>query len=88
MNRYDPRTPRTLFGVAAVAISVGTLALAVVMPATGVQKTAPGDVETRVAIERCLADGGTITSMDVVAERHLHRAPIAQTRVDSRHGAV
>jgi hypothetical protein len=88
MNRYDPRTPRTLMGVVATVISAATLALAVVMPATGEQKTAPGDVESRVASERCLADGGTITSMDVVAARHAKSGPLAQARAFLSGGAV
>lgn len=34
MNRYEPSTPRTAFGVVACAMTVVTFALAVVGPAT------------------------------------------------------
>ena len=33
MNRYQPKTPRAAFGVAAVAMTALTLALAIVAPA-------------------------------------------------------
>jgi hypothetical protein len=34
MNRYESTTPRTAFGIAAIAMSVVTLGLAVVLPAS------------------------------------------------------
>ena len=79
MNRYDPRTPRAWFAVAAAAITTATLALAVVMPAT--QRIEPTyDVATRVASERRLDQGGTITAIDVVGARRAHATPIAQSQ--------
>jgi len=80
MNRYDPRTPRAWFGLAAAAICTATLALAVVMPATQRVEPTYEDVATRVASERCLDRGGTITAIDVVGERGAHATPIAQSR--------
>ena len=80
MNRYDPRTPRAWFGLAAAAISIATLALAVVMPATQRVEPTYEDVATRVASERCLDQYGTVTAIDVVGERRAHATPIAQSR--------
>ena len=77
MNRYDPRTPRTLAGLAAVAITAATIALAVVMPAFAVPDGAIDDLATRVATEQ--KRDQTVTSIDVVAERRPHGAPVAQT---------
>jgi hypothetical protein len=76
MNRYDPRTPRTLFGFAAVALSAATLALAVIAPVTAAPGTADVDMLTRVESESCVpADRSIITAIDVVAERHAPVAP-------------
>jgi len=81
MNRYDPRQPRALFAIAAVALMATTLALSVLAPA-GVDKVAPqDDLATRVASERCVSSDDTIvTGIDVVAVRAHHRSPIAQAR--------
>jgi hypothetical protein len=83
MNRYDPRTPRTLAGLAAAAITTATFAIAVVMPATSLPRTGTDDIATRVTTEQCVAAAdNTITAMYVVAVRHphVHAMPIAQSR--------
>jgi hypothetical protein len=80
MNRYEPRPPRALFGLAAAAITVATLAIAVVLPAAHTPQPTDEDVATRVASERCLEQDGTITAIDVVGARRAHAAPIAQSR--------
>ena len=80
MNRYDPRPPRALFGLAAAAITAVTLALAVVMPAGQAPQAAYDDVATRVANERCVDQGGAVTAIDVVGERHAHATPVAQAQ--------
>ena len=50
MNRYEPSTPRTAFGVVACAMTVVTFALAVVGPATMVaQCDTPAVVAQRIA---------------------------------------
>lgn len=81
MNRYDPRTPRTLFGFAAIALTAATLAISVSLPARIENAPAADDLPTQVASERCLPDGDTvITAIDVVAVRTPHAASIAQSR--------
>jgi len=90
MNRYDPRTPRALFGFAAVALTLATLAISILVPA-GLEHDAatPGDVATRVESERSIAAGDAIvTTIDVVAVRHapiVPVQPVAQSR-DARAG--
>jgi hypothetical protein len=85
MNRYDPRTPRTLAGLAAAAITTATLAIAVVLPATSLPLAGPDDIATHVASEQCVAAvDNTITAMSVVAERHAPATPIAQSRSAAR----
>jgi hypothetical protein len=80
MKRYDPRTPRAWFALAAAAITTATLAVAVVMPATQRIEPTYDDVATRVASERRLDQGGTITAIDVVGARRAHATPIAQSQ--------
>jgi len=81
MNRYDPRQPRALIAIAAVALTATTLALSVLAPA-GVESLSPqDDLATRVASERCVPSDDTIvTGIDVVAVRTHHRSPVAQAR--------
>ncbi|HLX29914.1 MAG TPA: hypothetical protein VKV24_15645 [Casimicrobiaceae bacterium] len=82
MNAYEPRTPRTLLGFAAIAMTAGTLALSVLWPAESPQATAQQDLATRIESERCVPDSGTLVSgIDVVAVRSTHVAPIAQWHV-------
>jgi len=84
MNRYDPRTPRTAFGFAAVALTAATLALSVLAPATVAPATADADLLTRVESERCVpAEDNVITAIDVVAVRTPRPAAIAQSRAAS-----
>jgi hypothetical protein len=80
MNRYDPRPPRALFGLAAAAITAATLAIAVVIPATQTPQPTYEDVATRVANERSVEQNGTITAIDVVGARRAQATPIAQSR--------
>jgi hypothetical protein len=85
MNRYDPRTPRTLAGIAAAAITTATLAIAVALPAASRTAAAPEDIATRVTSEQCVAAAdNTITAMNVVAERRPHATPLAQSRSAAR----
>lgn len=88
MKRYDPRTPRPLFALAAVTMTAATLAIAVFAPA-GIERPATqDDLATRVASERCVpSDNTAVTGMDVVAVRTSHRAPLAQLR-DAMRGIV
>ena len=62
MNRYDPRTPRTLFAVAAVAMTAATLAISVLAPA-GIERPATqGDLVTRVESETCAPAGNMLVT--------------------------
>jgi hypothetical protein len=80
MNRYDPRTPRALFGFAAIALTAATLALSVSVPARIEHAPPAVDLSTRVANERYVPDGGSVvTSIDVVAVRGSRTASIAQS---------
>jgi len=81
MKRYDPRTPRALFAIAAVTLTVATLAISVLAPA-GVEPASPqNDLATRVTSERCVpTDDTVVTGIDVVAVRAQHRSPLAAAR--------
>ena len=81
MKRYDPRTPRALFSIAAVTLTVATLAISVLAPA-GVEPVGPqDDLATRVTSERCVPNDDTVvTGIDVVAVRAQHRSPLAAAR--------
>jgi hypothetical protein len=81
MKRYDPRAPRALFAIAAVTLTVATLAISVLAPA-GVERVGPqDDLATRVTREHCLPTDDTIvTGIDVVAVRTHHRSPLAAAR--------
>ena len=68
MNRYDPRTPRTLLGLLAAAICTATLAVAVVLPAETKPASFDDDIVTRVTSE-CTGEAGRVVSIDVVAAR-------------------
>jgi hypothetical protein len=86
MNRYDPRTPRTLFAFAAVAMTAATLAISVLAPAGIERAAAQDDLLTRVESETCSpAAKMVVTAIDVVAVRAAHVAPVAQSRGAERH---
>jgi hypothetical protein len=86
MNRYDPRTPRTLAGLAAVMLTGATLAVSVFAPASVEHDALHADVNASTVTERCVpAGGGIVTAIDVVAVRAAHVAPVAQTRGSARH---
>jgi hypothetical protein len=81
MNRYDPRTPRALFAIAAVTLTVATLAISVLAPLGVERGPAQNDLATQVTSERCVPTDDTIvTGIDVVAVRAHHRSPIAAAR--------
>jgi hypothetical protein len=81
MHRYQPGTPRALIGVAAVALTAATLAVAVMAPAAmsygtreiGVLATTSNDVVRS-------SEATTTASIDVVAVRGVRLVPVAQLR--------
>lgn len=86
MNRYDPRTPRTLAGLAAVTLTAATLAISVFAPASKEYDPVQAVVLTSTASERCApAADGVVTAIDVVAVRGTHVAPVAQSRGAARN---
>jgi hypothetical protein len=85
MNRYDPRTPRTLIGFAAAAMAAATLAIAVLAPA-GMEYVANDvDVLTQIEDTTCTGDGA-VAAMSVVAVRGVHAVPIVQSRATAKVG--
>jgi len=75
MNRYDPRTPRTLISFAAIAMAAATLAICVLAPAQMDYVANDVDVLTRIEDTTCTGDGN-VTSMNVVAIRGTHAVPV------------
>lgn len=87
MNRYAPRTPRMLFGLAAVTLTTATLAITVLAPAAIEYDATQADVLTHTARESCVpARDGVVTAIDVVAVRGTHVAPVAQSHGSARDG--
>ena len=84
MNRYDPHTPRTLIGFAAVAMAAATLAISVLAPAGMDYVTKDVEVLTQVEDTTCIADG-IVTSMNVLAVRGAHAVPVVQSRASQAH---
>lgn len=81
MNRYDPRTPRALFGFAAIALTAATLAVSISLPARIEHAPDASDIATRVTSESCVpADDTIVTAIDVVAVRSPRITSIAQSR--------
>lgn len=87
MNRYAPRTPRMLLGLAAVALTAATLAISVLAPAAMDRDASQNDVVTATVGERCVpARDGIVTAIDVVAVRGEAVAPVAQSHGSGRIG--
>jgi hypothetical protein len=81
MNRYEPRTPRTLFAALAIALTAATIGLAVVAPAAH----APYDAST-LAARRAPAIDVTITpsTIEVFAVRDTPARPLAEAAPDAQ----
>ena len=81
MNRFEPRTPRTIFAALAVALTAATIGIAVVAPATH----APSDATTRAA-RRAPAIDVTITpgTIEVTAVRDAPARPVADATPAAR----
>ena len=87
MNPYRPRTPRTIFGLAAVALTAGTFALAVAAPAGMACSTEQIGVLTQSSDITPVASAAreATASIDIVAVRGTRLVPVVQWRArDSR----
>ena len=91
MNRYEPRTPRALAGLAAVCMTAATLALSVMAPAAIESESRDAGVAaTSTGIEdHAFTNAGPLTtSIDVVAYRTKRVVPVVQSRAQLRTGAA
>ena len=81
MNRFEPRTPRTLFAALALALTAATIGVAVIAPA----KHAPYDATT-LATRRAPAIDVTITpsTIEVIAVRDAPARPVADATPAAR----
>jgi hypothetical protein len=86
MNSYQPATCRTLVGIAAAIMTVATLAVSVLAPAS--LDSISRDVSvasTSTAAQPTSADAGTLTtSIDVVALRTTKLVPVVSTHAQFR----
>ena len=80
MHRYQPGTPRALIGVAAVALTAATLAVAVMAPAGMSYGTREIGVLATTSNEVGRSSEATTASIDVVAVRGVRLVPVAQLR--------
>jgi hypothetical protein len=85
MNRYDPRTPRALIGLAAAAMATATFAISILLPAATDYVTQDADVITQTQVATCASDG-VVTAIDVIAVRSAHVVPIVQSRAAAKDG--
>ena len=86
MNSYQPATSRTIVGIAAAFMTVATLAVSVLAPAS--LDSISRDVSvasTSTATQPTSADAGTLTtSIDVVALRTTKLVPVVSTHPQFR----
>jgi hypothetical protein len=76
MNQYDPGTPRALFGLAAIAMTAATLAVAVIAPAAMDYGTREIGVLTQAnQVTTVSAIDASTASIDVVAVRGMRLVP-------------
>jgi len=88
MNRYQPATSRSIAGLAAAFMTIATLAVSILVPAS--MDSASRDVSvasTSNAPEQSTRwQSGTLTtSIDVVAFRKTKIVPVVSTRAQLRH---
>lgn len=85
MNRYQPATPRAVAALAATLMTVATLAIAILAPAS-MDSTARDVVVASTAVEQPAhaAAGAITTSIDVVARRTTTLVPVVSTRATLR----
>jgi len=83
MNEYQPRTPRTMLALAAVALTAATLVLVVFAPASMAFGTREIGVLTQAPDVRSVASAAsdaTTASIDVVAIRATRLVPVVHGR--------
>lgn len=80
MHRYEPGTPRALIGAAAIALTVGTLAVSVLAPAAMNYGTREIGVLATTSDHVARGSDATTQSIDVVAVRGVRLVPVAQLR--------
>ena len=88
MNRYQPATSRSIAGLAAAFMTVATLAVSILAPASMDSTTRDVSVaSTSSATEQSTSTepGVLITSIDVVAFRSTKLVPVVSTRAQFRH---
>ena len=88
MNRYETAVPRVALGIAAVAMTAITIAIAVVMPA----KMDSGGSEPRVlaalkVTTPASTSPATVTSVDVVAAREPGSSTVVCNPAKPNHGS-
>jgi hypothetical protein len=88
MNRYQPATSRTIVGIAAAFMTLATLAVSILAPASMDSTTRDVSVaSTSNASEQStsMEFGALTTSVDVVAFRTTKLVPVVSTRAQFRH---
>jgi len=80
MHRYQPGTPRALIGVAAIALTGATLAVAVLAPASMNYGTREIGVLATTSDQVARDSDATTQSIDVVAVRGVRLVPVSQLR--------
>jgi len=88
MNHYQPATSRTIMGLAAAFMTVATLAVSVLAPASMHSTTRDVSVASTSSTRETATSTGSgalTTSIDVVAFRTTKIVPVVSTRTQFRH---
>jgi hypothetical protein len=88
MNRYQPATSRSIVGLAAAFMTVATLAVSILAPASMDSTTRDVSVASTANASDSSAStqsGALTTSIDVVAFRTTKIVPVVSTRAQFRH---
>jgi len=87
MSQYQPGTPRTMAGLAAAFMTIVTLAVSILVPASMHSTTRDVRVASTsdaFAQSTSTESGALTTSIDVVASRTTKVVPIVSTRAQLR----
>lgn len=87
MKRYEPSTPRTAFGLAAVALTAVTLGVWVIAPAGTAPATAPAYPLASVQpVAVAPADSSAdVTRIEVIAVRPAHTMQVSRAVFHAKH---
>lgn len=88
MKRYQPATSRTIVGLAAAFMTIATLAVSILAPASmdsTSRDVSVASTSNAPQLATSAEPGALTTSIDVIALRTTKIVPVVNTRVQLRH---